>query len=703
MKKLLMFTLSAGLMLFFFSCKEKNPLLSDFKTPFGVPPFEKIKVEHYEPAFVEGMKQHMAEIEAIINNPEEPTFENTILALEYSGSLLNRVARVYYPLSSANTNDEMRAVAQTIAPMLSRHGDNINLNPDLFKRVKAVYEMKDELDLNPEQARLLEKIYEGFERGGANLPEEKQARFREINEELSSLTLQFGDNVLAETNSYKMVLDNEEDLAGLPDWLINSAAEAAKNAGKEGKWVFTLHNPSWIPFLQYSEKRELREKLYRAYFMRGDNENENDNKEIIKKIIPLRLERAQILGYDSHAHFSLETTMAKNPETVNQFLADLWSPALARAKSEVYDMQKMIDAEDKGFRLQSWDWWYYAEKVRKEKFDLDEEMIKPYFELENVKQGIFLLTEKLWGLQYEKLSGVPVYHTEAEVYEVKEADGSHIGLLYMDFHPRESKRSGAWMTSYRSQYVSEDGDFVSPVITIVCNFTRPSGDKPALLSVDEVGTFFHEFGHALHGLLSNVTYPRLAGTNVPRDFVELPSQVMENWCMDPEFLRMYAFHYETGEVIPDELIEKMEESGSFNQGFATTEFLAAAILDMDLYTIEDMEKAKNLDVNKFEKKSMKRIGLIDEIIPRYRTTYFQHIFNLGYSSGYYSYIWAGVLDADAYEAFKETGDIFDKETARKFRKYILETGGTKDADVLYRKFRGADPNPEALLRQRGLI
>jgi peptidyl-dipeptidase Dcp len=506
--------------------------------------------------------------------------------------------------------------------------------------------------------------------------------------------------VLAETNDYKLVIENEADLAGLPQWLIDAAADVASKAGMVGKWVFTLHNPSWIPFLQYAENRDLREKLFKAYFTRGNNGNENDNKEIINEVIKLRIERAQLLGYPTHAHFTLENTMAKHPDNVANFLAELWKPALARAKSEAYDLQKMIDAEGGNFRLESWDWWFYSEKVRKEKFDLDEEMIKPYFELENVKKGIFLLTEKLWGLQYERLSNVPLYHQEAMVYEVKEADGSHIGLLYMDFHPRETKRSGAWMTSYRSQYVAKDGEFVSPVITIVCNFTRPSGDKPALLSIDEAQTFFHEFGHALHGLLSTVSFPRLAGTNVPRDFVELPSQVMENWSMDPEFLKMYAFHYETGEVIPDELIAKMEASGSFNQGFATTEFLAAALLDMDYHTLESVSK---IDVNDFEKKSMDKIGLISEIIPRYKSTYFQHIFNLGYSSGYYSYIWSGVLDADAYEAFKETGNIFDAETAKRFRENILMRGGTDDPAVLYRNFRGADPNPQALLRQRGLI
>jgi peptidyl-dipeptidase Dcp len=701
MKKVLMVSITFGLLLGLVSCqKETNPLLAPYNTPFNIPPFEKINVEHFEPAFVEGMKNHKLEIDAILKSEEEPSFENTILALEYSGRLLTNVANIFYPLSSANTSPEFQAIAQKIAPMLSSHMDDINLNPVLFKRIKAVYDKKNELDLNPEQQMLLEKIYDGFVRGGANLPEEKQVRFREINEKLSPLTLRFGDNVLAETNSFQMVIDNPEDLAGLPEAIIAAASERANSSGLEGKWVFTLHNPSWIPFLQYAENRELREKLYRGYFMRGNNDNEYDNKEIIKEIVPLRIERAQLLGYQSHAHFVLENSMAKNPETVENFLLDLWKPSLDRAKSEAYDMQKMIDKEGGKYRLASWDWWYYTEKIRKEKYNLDEEMLKPYFELENVKKGIFLLTEKLYGLKYEKLTNVPVYHPEAEVYEVKDVNDNHIGILFMDFHPRDSKRGGAWMTSFRDQYITREGEFISPIITIVCNFTRPTGDTPALLSLDEASTFFHEFGHALHGLLSKVMYPRLAGTNVPRDFVELPSQIMENWCADPEFLKLYAFHYKTGEPIPDELIKKMEASGTFNQGFITTEYLAAAILDMKYHSLKSIE---DLDILNFENKSMQKIGLIDEIIPRYRSTYFQHIFSGGYSSGYYSYIWSGVLDADAYEAFKETGNIFDPETARRFREFVLEKGGTEDADILYRKFRGADPKPEALLKRRGLI
>ncbi len=702
MRKIFLLMVSTGIFMAMVSCnnEQQNPLLSDFNTPFNVPPFDKIKVEHFEPAFAEAMKQQKTEIEAILNNTEEPTFENTILAFEYSGSLLRKVSSVFDPLTLANTSPEMQEVSQRIAPLLSGHKDDINLNPELFKKIKVVYEKKDELSLNAEQQMLLEKIYKSFVRGGANLPEDKQQRFREINESLSKLSLKFGDHVLAEANEFQLVIESEADLAGLPEGVIAGAAEEAKNRGLEGKWVFTLQNPSLIPFLQFAENRELREKMHKAYIMRGNNGNENDNNEIVSQIVPLRLERAQMLGYKSHAEYILEENMAKTPETVNTFLMELWEPTLKRAKAEAYDLQKMLEKDGKDLKLQSWDWWYYTEKIRKEKYDLDEEMLKPYFSLENVKKGIFLLTEKLYGIQYTKLTNVPVYHPDAEAYEVKEADGSHIGILYMDFHPRASKRSGAWMTSYRDQYITRDGEFITPVITIVTNFTKPTGDTPALLSVDEAQTFFHEFGHALHGLLANTTYPRLAGTNVPRDFVELPSQIMENWSTDPEFLKMYALHYETGEPIPDELIQKMEASGTFNQGFITGEFLAAAILDKDYHSITEMQ---DIVPGEFEKKSMERIGLIDEIVPRYRSTYFQHIFAGGYSMGYYSYIWAGVLDADAYEAFKETGNIFDAETAKKFREFVLEKGGTEPADELYRKFRGADPKPEALLKRRGLI
>lgn len=699
MKKLLMLTLSAGVLLGVFSCKEKNPLLTDYNTPFNTPPFEKIKVEHYEPAFMEAMKQQKQAIDKIVNSAEEPTFENTIEALEYSGGLLSEVAGVFYPLISANTNSQMQELAQKFAAMLSSHRDDISLNPDLFKRVKAVYDSKVELELNPEQQMLLKKVYKGFVKGGANLPEDKQARFREINEALALLTVKFGNNVLAEINSYQMVVENEADLAGLPESVKQAAAEVAKDAGLEGKWVFTLHNPSWIPFLQYAENRELREKLFRANSMKGNNGNDNDNKEIITQIVPLRLERAQLLGYPTHSHYILEDNMAKNPETVNAFLASLWEPAIKRAKAEAYDIQKMIDDEGGKFRLEPWDWWYYAEKVREEKYDLDQNVLKPYFSLEAVKKGIFLLSQKLYGLQFEKLTNIPIYHPDVVAYEVKEADGRHVGILYMDFYPRESKISGAWMTEYRGQHVTPDGNFVPPIITMVTNFTRPTADKPALLSLDEAQTFFHEFGHALHGLLAKSTYPRLAGTNVSRDFVELPSQIMENWSTDPEFLGMYAFHYQTGEVIPSELVEKMKGSGTFNQGFATTEFLAAAILDMDYHTVGQVDE---LDAIAFEKDAMDKIGLIDEIIPRYRSTYFQHIFSGGYSSGYYSYIWSGQLDADAFEAFKETGNIFDPETANRFRT-LLEKGATVDPAELYRAFRGAEPNPEALLRQRGLL
>ncbi len=680
--------------------REGNPLLSEYNTPFNVPPFHRIRVEHFEPAVVEGMKRHKAEVEAILSNAEAPTFGNTIEALEYSGELLTNVLTVFYNLTWANTSPELQELSQRLAPLISRHNDDIYLNPILFQRVKAVHEAKDELKLNPEQDMLLTKRYRGFVRGGANLPEEKQARFREINEKLSKLTLQYGDNVLAETNSFQLIVDNEKDLAGLPTAQVEAAAQSAKNAGLEGKWLFTLQKPSLIPFLQYAENRALRERIYRGYFMRGDNGNERDNKAIVNEIVNLRIERAQLLGYPTHSHFVLEESMAKNPEGVLDLLDQLWSPALRMAKKEASDMQGMIASGGGSYPLASWDWWYYTEKIRLERFNLDEEMLKPYFSLQTVTNGVFLLTEKLFGLKFKQLADVPVYHPDVEVYEVLEANGQHVGLLYMDFHPRGSKHGGAWMTSYRKQSIRRNGEFVTPVISIVCNFTRPTADSPALLSIEEVITYFHEFGHALHGLLSKTTYPSLSGTSVPRDFVELPSQLMEHWSTDPKFLKIYALHHQTHEPIPDELIAKMQASNTFNQGFITGEYLAAAYLDMDFHTLKEQVE---LDVNEFERISMQRIGLIDEIIPRYRSTYFNHIFSGGYSSGYYSYIWSGVLDSDAYEAFRETGNIFDGETAARFRREILERGGTVDPMEQYVNFRGAKPQIEPLLRKRGLI
>ncbi|WP_245935642.1 M3 family metallopeptidase [Sediminitomix flava] len=673
---------------------QENPFFSAYETPFEVPPFEQIQNGHYLPAFKQGMEAHKAEIQKIIDNKDAATFANTIEALEFSGKLLDRVSTVFYNMMSANTNDELQSIAKEVSPLLSAHSDDINLNPALFARVKAVYEQKDKLELSEEQKVLLEKTYKGFVRGGANLAEDKQASFREINKELSMLSLKFGENVLAETNAYQLIIEDEKDLAGLPEAVKGGAASAAKAAGHEGKWLFTLQKPSMIPFLQYAENRKLREEIYTAYIKRGDNGNENDNKAIISKIASLRLKKANLLGYDSHADFILAENMAKEPQKVTDFLTEIWDAALPMAKREASELQKIIDKEGGNFKLAGWDWWFYAEKLKKQKFNLDENELRPYFQLENVLDGAFLLAEKLYGLSFTERTDIPKYHPEASVYEVKEADGTHVGLLYADFHPRASKRVGAWMTSYRKQ-----SEGVTPVISMVCNFSEPVGDKPALLSMDEVETLFHEFGHALHGLLSNCKYNSLSGTSVARDFVELPSQVMENWTGEPEMLALYAKHYETGEVIPTELVEKVRKAGNFNQGFATVEYLAASFLDMQWHTITSEEE---VDAAAFEDKAMNALGMIPEITVRYRSTYFNHIFYGGYSSGYYAYIWAEVLDADAFEAFKENG-LFDKETAAKFRSNILERGGTEEAMTLYKKFRGKEPSIEPLLKKRGLL
>jgi peptidyl-dipeptidase Dcp len=675
-----------------------NPFLTEFNTPHGVPPFDQIKTEHYMPAFETGMEQHKSEIDAIIANPDPPTFENTIEAYEYSGETLRRARIVFSNMTSANTSPEIQQIARDSAPMISKHWDDIMLNPELFARVKDVYDRKEELDLDREQLRLLTETYKSFVRGGANLPADKQERFREINERLSVLTLQFGDNVLAENNTFELVLESEEDLTGLPESFIATAADAASKAGYEGKWLITLHNPSALPFLQYSSRRDLREIVERAYINKGDNDNEYDNKEIIGEIVPLRLERANLLGYESHAHYVLEENMAQTPEGVYNLLNQLWRPALRNARAEARELQHMIDREGGGFRLQPWDWRYYAEKVRVDKYDLDEEMLRAYFPLDKAKDGVFGVIHNLWGLQFVERTDIPRYHEEVEVYEVLEADGSHIGILYLDFHPRASKRSGAWMNSFRKQSRTPEGEMIHPVITTVYNFSRPSGDTPALLTYDELTTFFHELGHALHGLLSDCRYNSLSGTAVPRDFVELPSQIMENWAAEPEVLKMFARHYQTGEVIPDDLIERIRQSAHFNQGFATTEYLAASFLDMDYHTLTNGQID---DVNVFEERSLNAIGLIPEIVSRYRSTYFQHIFSGGYSAGYYSYIWAEVLDADAFQAFKETS-LFDRETAAAYRTHILERGGTEDPMMLYKNFRGREPVIQPLLNRRGL-
>lgn len=671
---------------------ETNPFLTEFQTEHGVPPFDKIRLEHYEPAFLKGIEEQNANIDAIVNNSEAPTFENVIVALDNSSPTLDRVSAIFYNMTEAETTDDLKELSIKLAPTLSEHSDNISLNQDLFKKVDAVYQQKDALGLTTEQQRLLEETYKGFVRSGANLSPEKQARLREVNKELSTLGIKFSDNVLNENNAFKLYIDKEEDLAGLPDWFRQSAAEKAKEDGQEGKWLFTLGNASRLPFLQYSENRPLREQMYKAYINRGNNNDKNDNKKIITDIIKLRLEKAQLLGFDCYSNFVLDNTMAKNSTTVMDFLNNLWSYSLPKAKAEAVELQNIMDKEGKGKKLEAWDWWFYTEKLRKEKYNLEEDEIKPYFKLENVREGAFAVANKLYGITLTKLEGIPVYHPDVEVFEVKDADGSHLGVFYVDYFPRPGKSGGAWMSNYREQQGA-----IRPLVCNVCSFTQPVGDMPSLLTIDEVETLFHEFGHALHGLLTKCNYKGISGTNVVRDFVELPSQINEHWATEPEVLKMYAKHYQTGETIPDSLIEKILNQKTFNQGFMTTELLAAAILDMNLHNLTDTQ---NLDVLAYEKEAMDKLGLIPEIAPRYRTTYFNHIIG-GYAAGYYSYLWANVLDNDAFEAFKEHG-IFDKKTADLFRNNVLEKGNSEDPMTLYKNFRGTEPQLEPMLKNRGM-
>lgn len=671
---------------------ETNPFLTEFQTPYGVPPFDQIKLEHYEPAFMKGIDEQNANIQAITSNAEAPTFDNVIVAFDNSSPILDRVGGVFYNLTEAETTDELTALSMKLAPVMSEHNDNILLNEALFAKIKAVYQQKDSLQLTTEQRRLLEKTYKSFVRSGANLPADKQARLREINKQLSTLGIRFDKNILNENNEFKLFVDKEEDLAGLPEWFRQSAAAEAKAAGQEGKWLFTLHNSSRLPFLQYSANRPLREKVYKAYIQRGNNNNKNDNKKIITEIVSLRLEKARLLGFDCYSNFVLDNTMAKDSKTVMDFLNNLWQYALPKAKAEAAELQKLMDRENKGEKLEAWDWWYYTEKLRKEKYNLEEEQIKPYFKLENVREGAFAVANKLYGITLTPMDSIPVYNPDVKVFEVKDADGSQLGIFYTDYFPRAGKSGGAWMSNYREQ----QGD-IRPLVCNVASFTKPVGDTPSLLTIDEVETLFHEFGHALHGLLTKCQYKGTSGTNVVRDFVELPSQINEHWATEPEVLKMYAKHYQTGETIPDELIEKILNQKTFNQGFITTELMAAAFLDMNLHNLTD---TTGLDVVAFEKEAMDRLGLIPEIAPRYRTTYFSHIIG-GYAAGYYSYLWANVLDNDAFEAFKENG-IFDRHTANLFRRNVLEKGDSEDAMTLYRNFRGAEPQLEPMLKNRGM-
>lgn len=698
MKKILICSLIT--LLTFIGCKKatmnSNPFLNEkYNTPYEVPPFEKIKASHYMPAFLKGFGEQKKEIKAIITNRDEPTFDNTIKALEYSGGLLERVGSVFGALNSANTNDSLQAINRELSPLQSKHRDDINLNDSLFQRVKTVYENKDKFKLTDEEKKVLDDTYKGFVRSGAALSSSDKEKLRKINEELSLLSVKFGQNLLAETNAFNLIIDKKEDLSGLPRGVIDQASAAAKNLKMEGKWVFTLQVPSMTPFLQYSDRRDLRQKLFTAYFMKGDNDNERDNKNIIARIANLRLERSHLLGYDTFADFVLERTMAKTPEKVNEFLGQIWQAALPVAKAEAAAQQEIIDREGGKFKLEPWDWWYYTEKVRKEKYDLDAEAVRPYFLIDNVMEGMFYVANRLYGLEFTKRNDIPKYHPDVNTFEVTR-NGKHVGILMIDNYPRLSKRGGAWCGSYRSQRRDIKGKMVTPIVTMVTNSTPPSDGKPSLLTPEEAGTLFHEFGHALAGLLSDKNYP---GGSLPRDFVELPSQIMEHWVLEPEVLKVYAKHYQTGEVIPSNLVEKLTKSEKFNTGFQTVEYLAASLLDMEYHSLKD---TASLDIRDFENKAMQKYGLIPEIKPRYRSTYFNHIWAGGYSAGYYGYIWCEVLDADAFQAFKETGDIFNRDIAAKFESEILSRGGSRDPREMYLAFRGKEPGIDALLANRGL-
>ena len=684
------------------ACKNKdnmdNPFFGEWNTPYGIPDFEKIKPEHYMPAFEEGIKQQKAEIDAITGNTEAPTFANTIEALEQSGDLLNEVSAVFFNLAECINSPEMEKIAEEATPLVSAHGDDIMLNAKLFERVKAVYEQRESLGLDGEQMRLVEETYKNFVRNGANIPADKQERFREINSLLASLTLRFGNNVLAATNQYSLSLDADKARSiGLTDDQLATAFEASADAGIDDHARFTLDIPSWEPFMQNCTDRELRQQMWEAYANRCTGEN-YDNSVLIDSIVNLRLERANILGFESHAAYTLDDCLAKTPEAVYQCLMDLWTPALNKAKQERDEYQKMLEKDQPGAKLQPWDWRYYCEKMRKERYALNDDEIRPYFPLDNVREGAFTVANKLYGFTFRENNKLPKYHPEAISYEVLDGD-KVIAILYMDFFPRESKRSGAWMTNFREQYIDKDGNNVIPIISMVCNFTKPTKDKPSLLNFDQSETLFHEFGHCLHGILSQCHYRSLSGTNVPRDFVEMPSQVMENWCRHPQVMKEYARHYKTGEAIPDSLIAKIEAAGTFGQGFINTELLAASLLDMDYHSIT---KPTKIVLPDFEDQAMAKIGLIPEIISRYKSCYFQHIFSGGYSAGYYSYTWTAILDADAFEAFRESGDLYNPELAKKFR-FLLSHGNTIDPMKMYVDFRGKQPSVEPLKRNRGLI
>lgn len=671
-----------------------NPFFSDYETPFGVPPFDLIENEHYMPAFEEGMRRQKIEVDDIVNNTKKPTFDNTIRALDQTGKLLDKVSYVFYGLSSANTNDQMQQIQRDVTPKLTAHGDEINLNPKLFERVKTLYENKENLKLNEEEAYILENMYKGFVRSGNLLSAEDQEKMKAFNQREAALAVAFGQNVLAETNAVQILVDDVAELKGLPQANIEAAAATAREAGFDGQYMFTAQKPSWIPLLQYGENRDLRKKVYEGWLMRGRQDNDYNNEDILAEIMSIRFQKAQLLGYPTHADLVMESRMAKKASNVMDLLDKVWEPAMKAAIRDREEMQKMIDAEGGKFELESHDWWFYAEKLRKAKYDLDEGEIRPYLKLENVIQGSFDVANKLYGVTFKPLEDMPKPHPDAFVFEVLDKDGSHLGVLYQDYFPRASKRQGAWCGSYRGHKV-EKGKEIHPVVTVVGNFTPPQEGMPALLSMDEALTLFHEFGHALDVLFAENT---LGISYRPRDFVELPSQIMEHWCAEPSVMKTYALHYETGEPIPDFLIEKMQKGSQFNQGFTSGEFLAACYLDMAYHTLTTEEP---VNVPEFQQELLDQIGLIPEIEPRYHSTYFSHIVG-GYDAGYYSYEWSAVLDHDAFAAFKETS-LFDQETAERFRKHVLAKNGMADAEEMWMGFRGREPDITPLMKSRGFL
>ena len=674
---------------------EMNPFLKEYDTPYQIPPFEKIEFSHYEPAFEEGMKQHLSDIDSIAANKEQPTFENTIAELERSGKTLDKVSSVFFNLLGSNTSDEMDALAVKISPILSSHNDSILLNTDLFNRIKTLHEQKESLGLTTEQARLLDETYKRFVRSGANLSNAEMKRLVDINSSLSTLSVKFDQNVLKETNGFSLVIENEDELEGLPEEEIRQAALLADSEGHNGKWVFKPTRVSMYPFLTYSTQRELREELYNSYIQRGDNDNEYDNKSIIAEMLALRKEKAKLMGFDSHADYVLDNTMAKTTSRVDDLLEKIWNPGIAKAKSEADDMQNLIKEEGGNFELAAWDWWFYSEKIRQQKYNFTEEEVKPYFSEDKVLQGAFEVASKLFEITFIERDDLPKYRENIRSFEVLDKQKEVIGIFYTDFTLRPNKGGGAWMSTFRSQSKFDGREI--PIVVNVCNFPPENEDGVSLLSFEQVETLFHEFGHGLHGLLSDANYPSLSGTSVTRDYVEFPSQMMENWAREPEVIKTFALHYQTEEPIPDALLEKISEAGTFNEGFETSEYVAAAYLDMAYHNSEKDIK----DIDKFEDDTLAELGLIPQIESRYRSTYFGHIFAGGYSSGYYSYLWTEVLEADAFEPFREKG-LFDKETASKLKEYVYASGNTEDLMTQYINYRGSEPTIEPLLKKRGL-